>query len=129
MLKSCVYCGRIHDEKYICEQKRETRRMQQLNRKHTEKYNEYINSGYWKKLRKYVKDRDLYICQICGKQASEVHHIIKVEEDAEKAYDENNLISLCHRCHLLAEKGEIQKDLMFDKVKQSIIKFNERMAY
>ena len=130
MLKSCSYCGRIHDEKYVCEQKKKAKELQQSKpRKHSAKYVNYTRNNYWNKLSKWIRDRDLYICQVCGKQANEVHHIIKIEEDTEKAYDENNLISLCHKCHLLAERGLISKDKLFDKVKESIKKFNERMGY
>lgn len=130
MLKSCQYCGRIHDEKYICEQKKAVlERRKERQYKHTDRYEAYHHTTYWTKLSKYVRERDLYICQICGKPANEVHHIIKIEEDEKKAFEETNLISLCHRCHLMAEKGLITKDKLSEKVKESIEKYNERMGY
>ena len=130
MLKTCKYCGRIHDEKVICEQKQNVlERQKDRKYNHTETYKTYHNSTYWNKLGKYIKERDLYICQMCGKPANEVHHIIKIEDDTDRAYDETNLISLCHLCHIWAEKGLIDKQTLFDKVKQSIDKYNKRMGY
>lgn len=130
MLKSCQYCGRIHDEKFICEQKKNNiNRKRERKYTHSERYKTYIGNRYWTKLSRFIKERDLYICQICGKPSNEVHHIIKIEEDEEKAYEETNLISLCHRCHLMAEKGLITKEKLDEKVKESIEKYNERMGY
>lgn len=131
MLKSCSYCGRIHDEKFICEQKKNVLEKQKKysNHNHTDTYKLYHNSTYWNKLSKYIRERDLYMCQICGKQAKEIHHIIKIEDDPDKAYEETNLICLCHMCHLRAEKGFIEKQVLFDKAKESIEKYNERMGY
>jgi len=34
-----------------------------------------------------------------------VHHIIKIEDDENRAYDEDNLITLCRIHHEMAEKG------------------------
>ena len=123
MLKSCKYCGKIHDEKVICEQKQQVLEKQK-DRKyhHTETYKAYHNSTYWNKLSKHIRERDLYMCQICGKQAEEVHHIEKIEEEPNKAYDETNLISLCHLCHTRAEKGFIEKSELLNLVEQSIKK-------
>lgn len=130
MLKTCSYCGRIHDEKYICEQKKKTIENQQKKSKHihTDTYKLYHGSTRWNKTSLYIRERDAYICQYCGKPANEVHHIIKIEEDAEKAFDENNLITLCHLCHVRAERGFIEKSVLFDKVKESIKKYNDMMG-
>jgi 5-methylcytosine-specific restriction endonuclease McrA len=43
----------------------------------------------------------------------EVHHITKIEEDETKAFDEDNLISLCRVHHEMAEQGRVTaKDLV-----------------
>lgn len=110
----------------MCEQKKNRNIRKGDN--HTELYKTYTRNAYWKRLSNYVRQRDLCMCQICGRIASEVHHIIKVEDEPEKAYDETNLISLCHACHLRAEKGFIEKQVLFDKAKESIEKYNERMG-
>lgn len=40
----------------------------------------------------------------------EVHHIVPIETDASLAFDDNNLITLCGRCHEFAEAGQIKAD-------------------
>ena len=61
-------------------------------------------SQKWKRKRLKILRRDNYLCQECkryGKMiaAREVHHIKHSDEYPELAYDDNNLISLCHACH------------------------------
>lgn len=61
-------------------------------------------SQKWKRKRLKILRRDNYLCQECkryGKMiaAREVHHIKYSDEYPELAYDDNNLISLCHACH------------------------------
>lgn len=44
---------------------------------------------------------DPQLCEICNKQSSEDHHIIKKAEDNYKFNSEvNNLIRLCRKCHM-----------------------------
>ncbi|MBR1844254.1 MAG: HNH endonuclease [Lachnospiraceae bacterium] len=114
----------------ICDNKRKVIENQKKKSKHihTDTYLKYHRSARWNKTSLYVRERDSYVCQICGKSANEVHHIIKIEEDQSKAYDENNLITLCHLCHLRAERGFIDKTILFNKVKESIKKYNMMMG-
>jgi len=59
-------------------------------------------SGIFYKLRKSIRERDNYICQVCGKtqkqnkKALSVHHI----DYDKKNCKEINLISLCRSCHV-----------------------------
>lgn len=61
----------------------------------------------WTKLRKTIRARDNYTCQVCGKtevelgRALDVHHIkpYRLFDDYKEANKENNLISLCASCH------------------------------
>lgn len=58
----------------------------------------------WRTKRKNILRRDKYCCQICkrfgrSRQATQVHHIKPADEYPEKAFDDENLISLCHACH------------------------------
>ncbi len=49
-----------------------------------------------------VKERDLYICQKCGNNKQrelQAHHINKVSENKELAFDIKNGITLCIECH------------------------------
>lgn len=73
-------------------------------------YMSLINTRRWRGLRhRQLSLRPL--CQMCAKEgrtrsATEVHHIRPVQEGAsytEKetlAYDPDNLLSLCHECHV-----------------------------
>ena len=66
--------------------------------------NPFYLSSKWKRKRKSILIRDKYQCQDCKRygrmrEATEVHHIKHLDEFPELAYDNNNLISLCHACH------------------------------
>ena len=76
----------------------------------SESYDKMINSKEWRMLRK-RKLMSNPLCQDCYKDgiyepASEVHHIIPVENGINKTeqkrlmFDFNNLMSLCHSCHV-----------------------------
>jgi 5-methylcytosine-specific restriction protein A len=63
------------------------------------------NSKRWKQVRELALIRDNMMCQVCKEQgkdvlADEVHHIIELSEDITKAYDLDNLQSICHSCHM-----------------------------
>lgn len=58
----------------------------------------------WLHKRSVVLRRDDYLCQECkrygsDKQAEQVHHINPLEDYPELAYINDNLISLCTKCH------------------------------
>ena len=62
------------------------------------------DSAKWKHKRAVILRRDGYRCQICkrygrAREATEVHHIKHADEFPELAYDNGNLVSLCHACH------------------------------
>jgi len=48
-----------------------------------------------KTLKKAIRERDKYICQICKNEGNHVHHI----DYNKKNCNPYNLITLCHRCH------------------------------
>ena len=56
--------------------------------------------GYrWQKFREYFL-RHNGVCNDCGiRAATDVHHIIKVRDDSNEQYSEDNCIALCHECH------------------------------
>ncbi|RMF94713.1 MAG: HNH endonuclease [Planctomycetota bacterium] len=52
----------------------------------------------WFALRtKYLKKHPW--CEVCGKRADLVHHIVPVSEAPERRLDESNLQSVCRSCH------------------------------
>lgn len=60
----------------------------------------------WRQLRKACLQRDGYTCQRCEKrsltgQGLSAHHLIPRADLGEN--DINNLVTLCHKCHDLAE--------------------------
>ena len=52
-----------------------------------------------------VKQRDGYICVICGAHGDVAHHIKLASYHDEVKYDINNGVTLCKRCHILAHMG------------------------
>ena len=62
------------------------------------------DSARWAAVRARVLRRDGYRCRDCARygritDAVEVHHIIHADDDPGRAYDMDNLISLCKACH------------------------------
>lgn len=81
----------------------------------------FYNSGAWKHKRIEILERDRYECRDCRKRmenaakegeiltgwerkiwpAEAVHHMKELKEHPEFGLDDDNLISLCARCHNL----------------------------
>lgn len=63
----------------------------------------FYQSQAWRTAREQALRRDGYTCNRCGGRATEVHHIIPIDElninDARIALCVDNLESLCHVCH------------------------------
>jgi 5-methylcytosine-specific restriction protein A len=63
------------------------------------------NSNRWRYLRR--KQLSLNpLCQVCGELATEVHHVIPLAANG-KAYDLDNLKSICTSCHSKATRQEM----------------------
>lgn len=89
----------------------------------------FYNSSAWKHKRIMILERDHHECQDCRKRlreagkegklltgrdrkiwpAEEVHHIQELKEHPELALDDDNLVSLCTRCHNLRHGREPHK--------------------
>lgn len=122
MKRSCRYCGRIHEMNEVCPMTPK--------RKHTPKarseQNSIRGSAAYQAIRKNIVERDHHLCRVCfldhGTLATyrlEVHHITPIEEAPSRAYDENNLITLCRNHHELAEAGIITKDHLYSLLRKS----------
>ena len=62
----------------------------------------WYDRAAWRTYVKPYKLRHDPLCHDCGKEAKEVHHIDdswKESGDWRLFIDQNNLMSLCHRCH------------------------------
>lgn len=53
----------------------------------------------WEEVRNQVLKRDNYKCVVCGKPATQVHHIHLRSKHRDLMYVKNNLVSLCNDCH------------------------------
>ena len=116
MLKTCTYCGRVHDSAYVCHSKATA---QSKYPKDTQA-SKLRSTSRWQKTRDRVRQRDHNVCQLCLRnypgtirpyetEGLSVHHIIKIEEDETKAFDEDNLITLCRIHHEMAEEKKIPR--------------------
>lgn len=55
--------------------------------------------------RRIAKERDGYTCQICGStERVEGHHLFEYSYE-NGASDPDNIITLCHECHLMVHHG------------------------
>lgn len=125
-LKSCVYCGRVHDVSYECPRK--PKRV-----KKNTAMNKFRNTSAWQQKREEIKERDKYICQVCFRKLYntkkqynyiniQVHHIVPIEEEYGLRLDDENLISLCSYHHDLAERNKIPRELLKDMVEEQMEK-------
>ena len=119
MLKSCPYCGRIHQRNFICPKKP----LPQKRKKYATEQNRFRSKNVWTKKAKAIKKRDGYLCQVCVRglfepekiyqtENLEVHHIIPLKKDYDLRLDNENLITLCEKHHEMAEAGLIRADLL-----------------
>lgn len=115
MLKACGKCGRIHDSKFKCTESQKY--------KCDKRIEQFRNSQAWKNKAKEIKERDGYMCVAClnGLEGTiikynsinlSVHHIVPINSDFDKRFNNNNLITLCRYHHEQAEKGLIKPDTL-----------------
>lgn len=116
MLKSCSYCGMIHDKKDICPKK--PKRVKEVDRVHR-----FRTLQVWIKKRNHIRERDNHLCQVCIRKLYntfnqytyddlQIHHIVDLREDWDRRLDDNNLIALCRQHHEAAEKREIPREVL-----------------
>lgn len=71
-----------------------------------------------------IRDRDKNLCQVYLLDEYdtyrkytfdniEVNHIVPINEDIDKALDDDNLVSLCSSHHKMADKGLIPRTVLF----------------
>ena len=117
MLKSCQYCGKVHDATYICKQKAEAIKRRQ-SKKSDHNIEQFRGSPAWKEKRAEIRERDSQVCQVCIRglykpirkyetDELQVHHIKPMATCWDSRLDNDILITLCSRHHEMAEAGEI----------------------
>lgn len=72
--------------------------------KETLKEQGFYHKTAWRRLRLMALQRDHYLCQECLKKhkftvATEVHHIVALEDCPSLGLELSNLVSLCWDCH------------------------------
>ena len=111
MKRACPYCGRIHDRRNACG------RAPVYRKDPYSAASELRGRNVWKKVKRLANERDGFLCVFClhegvlNYEELETHHIIPIEVDPERAYDLDNLVTLCRRHHEEAEKlppGEVR---------------------
>lgn len=118
-LYACSVCGRIHQRGYVCEIKRKRKTDYQNAREDTGIY----YSNRWRTIRGQVLEQYHHICLYSFYVeneivlATDVHHIIELNDNSSLAFDEDNLISLSKEKHRLIhelykeDKKKIQEQL------------------
>ena len=97
--------------------------------KKREKRQSVYNTGLWRDMRlaKLMQYPKCQICEIEGRitLADEVHHALSfldVPEDQmlAVAYDADNLVSVCKRCHSRCHTGDLKGTHSLDDIRQKI---------
>lgn len=113
-LKTCSYCHKIHDIKKKCTAKKGYYRDKNTRYEKDKDYIKFIKSKQWHEKSQEVKLLDSYCCLMCkslgliSPKYLEVHHIVKVRNDATLKLDNSNLITLCVNHHKQADANKIQ---------------------
>lgn len=130
MLRSCKYCGRIHDDKMMCPGRAKAAYRYQY-RCGTDA-DRFRRTKAWTDRSIQIRERDHYMCLCCKAQLAgtvrqieteglSVHHIVPVEEDYDLRLDEENLITVCSVHHEMCEREEITRDMQRKLVQESIL--------
>lgn len=130
MLKSCKYCGKIHDSKFLCNEIKKSKKNRWNTREDSKAYS-FRKTNAWTQKSKQIRKRDRYLCLCClnnlpgtVKQYNaddiSVHHIIPLEEDFDSRLEELNLISVCGVHHEMCEAGKIARAVQRKLVEESI---------
>ena len=113
LTKLCNKCGRVMGLGSAlcpaCQAKTESRHKQYDTNVRDKRSARFYASPQWIKLRDITLARAGYQCEVCKREgtltpATEVHHKIPIRVDWSKRLTEDNLIALCHRCHMVEER-------------------------
>ncbi len=130
MLKSCQYCGKIHDTKNRCAKKEAAEAERWRQRKNT-KAAGLRRTAAWTNMSRSIRERDNYMCLCCkanlpgtiriyNTKDLSVHHIVPLEEDYDMGLERTNLITVCGVHHEMCEAGTIGRDTQRSLVDESM---------
>lgn len=116
LVKLCAKCGEVIPQgERLCvkckgqeEPKHTTRSQVDYDKNRDTRVVAFRNSKEWRIARKFVMQRDEYLCQECKAkgvlaQATSVHHKVPMYADWSKRLDFENLVALCYKCHAKAD--------------------------
>lgn len=63
----------------------------------------------WEEIRQKVLERDKYKCIVCGKPATQVHHIHLRSKRRDLLYEMNNLVAICDEHHQHSSTEGLEK--------------------
>ena len=113
LTKLCAKCGRVMGLGsalcQACQAKQGNRHKQYDGSVRDKRSASFYASPQWIRLRDLTMARAGYQCQRCKQQgkltpATEVHHIVPIRVDWSKRLEMNNLMCLCHKCHMMEER-------------------------
>lgn len=112
------YCGfngcvnKIERGNYCDEHKRSKRKKPKKNIYHHDN-KPFYRSDEWQFVRTKVYERERGYCQRCKKfvfgRNAHVHHVIPIKKDPTLRLEENNLMLLCSKCHIIVENEDKPK--------------------
>lgn len=126
MLKSCKYCGRIHEDNITCSKKPKKKDKVITPDNNIDLFRW---TKQWRTKRDEIKQRDNYCCVVCRHNLYNtrtqyntlelsVHHIEPLRTAYSKRLDNNNLITLCSMHHAQAERGDIPIRMLKQLIKE-----------
>lgn len=113
LTKLCAKCGRVMGLGSAlcpaCLDKAESRHTHYDANVRDKRSARFYASTQWIRLRDLILSRAGYQCVLCKQQgkltpATEVHHIVPIRVDWSKRLEMNNLMCLCHKCHMEVHK-------------------------
>ena len=109
MYKTCSRCGKIHPFDYKCN----------IGKVYKGGEERTLRNTYaWEKKSKQIREKAQHLCEACRREGRltynnlEVHHIVKVKDNASLLLDDYNLVCLCQEHHKKADKGLIDADYL-----------------
>ncbi len=119
MMKSCKYCGRMHEVSVVCPRKPKGVGYDRGG------VGAFRRSGAWRSKSLDIRTRDFHTCRVCadGKHGTymgrqyqteglSVHHIVPLAEDFDLRLEDDNLITLCPYHHEQAEAGKLPREYL-----------------
>lgn len=112
----CPKCRKIHEGICGAEKQRYKR---------DSEADKFRNTQAWKRTARLILERDFHLCRTClargilVSRRLSVHHIFPLLERFDLRLCEWNLITLCRRCHELAERGIISRKALLELAKSS----------